>query len=294
MTEVKHGHGLVWAAALLACLLGACSSQESKVLPPVALAETRCPAESKMVMASTNDYGRSFIARLSKQLSYPTEALAEGQIGDVHLCVRVSRDGAIQEGRVLLGSGYPALDGAALQALGVLRQSKESAPVPKDVGSGKEVWLALTVRFDPDNAGLQQGHSAPDDRPCKITGTDEGDAGMQKLSMREWGEFPRRFSEAVRGHLIYPAVRGAGPQWPPARRHRQPQFGLLRPRWRRAQRPRRHDPQGRGAAAAGFDPRGQRLRGVHPRDRLEPEVASVSNSSRKAGEAGMGLGVPAG
>ena len=205
MTEVKHGHGLVWAAALLACLLGACSSQESKVLPPVALAETRCPAESKMVMASTNDYGRSFIARLSKQLSYPTEALAEGQIGDVHLCVRVSRDGAIQEGRVLLGSGYPALDGAALQALGVLRQSKESAPVPKDVGSGKEVWLALTVRFDPDNAGLQQGHSAPDDRPCKITGTDEGDAGMQKLSMREWGEFPRRFSEAVRGHLIYPA-----------------------------------------------------------------------------------------
>jgi TonB family protein len=196
---------LLLLPALMAWLLGGCSMFGGG--KSAALADnTRCPAAAQMQQAVDSEYGQRFMGRFSRQISYPKEALDAGQIGVVQLCARIGRDGTVREGRIDSGSGYPVLDGVALLALGQLKFAREAAePMPKDFAKGQEaVWLDFPVNFTPETGSPSRYWKAREDRPCKDTGTREGDIEAQQVTLKEWGDFPGIFSDAVKKELIYP------------------------------------------------------------------------------------------
>ncbi|MFI4980501.1 MAG: energy transducer TonB [Nevskiales bacterium] len=159
-----------------------------------------------MLAANESAYGQAFLKRFSDRVTYPSEALEAGQSGAVQLCALLSRDGVVHGGRIDAGSGFPLLDGAALLALGGLKHAKEAAPLPQDLAPGQQqVWLAFSVNFKPDRAGVRL-QEAQDDRPCKNTGTKEGDLNSGAVTSDEWNGFPAEFSDAVKKRLIYPKL----------------------------------------------------------------------------------------
>ena len=165
-----------------------------------------CPPAEQMVQAADSDYGRSFLSRFSGHVSYPADALDAGQVGVVLLCARLDRKGRVHDGRIVAGSGYPLLDGAALMALGGLESAAERAPLPDDLAPGqKEVWIAFPVNFKPEPRDGVSYQTATENRPCKDSGTDEGAAGAKVVNPEDWGNFPSQFSNAVRKELAYPA-----------------------------------------------------------------------------------------
>jgi TonB family protein len=136
---------------------------------------------------------------------YPPEAVDAGQAGTLSLCARLTRDGKVHDARIASGSGYPVLDGAALMALGQLTMATEAEPMPKDFAKGQDsVWLSIPVNFQPPSGTKVQYVPAREDRPCKDTGSKEGDVDSQQISLKEWGDFPSMFSDAVRQELVYP------------------------------------------------------------------------------------------
>ncbi len=199
------GFGSTLAAACL-CLLAGCSMFGGKDKAAAAAVDnTVCPPAAQMVEAVDSAYGQDFLKRFSNHVSYPAEALGAGQIGVVQLCANVSRDGLVHDGRIAAGSGYPLLDGAALLALGGLKGAKEHAPLPQDLAPGQQqVWIVFSVNFRPDRPGDVALQEAPEKRPCKNTGTKEGDVGAREVSAEEWSGFPAEFSDAVKKELIYP------------------------------------------------------------------------------------------
>lgn len=180
---------------------------------------TRCPSAERMVSAVDNDYGQRFMSRFSKKIAYPAEALDAGQIGEVRLCARLTRDGQVTDGRIALGSGYPVLDGAALLAVGQLIVAKDADPMPKDFAHGQDaVWLSFPVSFKPPSGDAGKYYAAPAERPCKETGSKEGDLESQQVTLKEWGDFPGIFSDAIKQELVYP---------PAAQEARQTGYTLL-------------------------------------------------------------------
>lgn len=195
--------------AVLAMLAGGCSmfGGGDKSSGGKNANHTTCPEAAQMQPAVNSDYGQRFMGRFSKQIAYPKEALDAGQIGEVRLCARIGRDGVVKEGRLHAGSGYPVLDGVALLALGQMRYAKDAAePMPKDFAKGQDaVWLEFPVNFTPDNGNSPSRYwKAREDRPCKDIGTREGDIESQQVTLKEWGDFPGIFSDAVKKELIYP------------------------------------------------------------------------------------------
>lgn len=201
------GFGFAAAATATLCLLAGCSTAGHKDKLAVGTSDdTSCPQAGRMLEANESDYGQAFLKRFSDRVSYPSEALEAGQSGAVQLCALLSRDGVVHSGRIDAGSGFPLLDGAALLALGGLKHAKEVAPLPQDLAPGQQqVWLSFSVNFKPDRPGVR-ARVAQDDRPCKKTGTKEGDAGAALVSSDEWNGFPAEFSDAVKKHLIYPKL----------------------------------------------------------------------------------------
>jgi TonB family protein len=199
-----------WGAALLAAasisLLAACAGGGTR--PKAAASaedDTRCPPTEQLVQALDSDYGHKFLTLVSSHVSYPSEALAAGQSGAVRLCARLGRDGVVRDGRVLGGSGYPILDGEALLALGSLKADKDHLPMPADFAAGQmRVWIAFVVNFKPERNVDPSFPPEAEDRPCKDTGAQDGDAGTKAVKLDEWGEFPANFSEAVKKQLFYP------------------------------------------------------------------------------------------
>jgi TonB family protein len=167
---------------------------------------TRCPLATQMRQATESDYGRNFLARYSTHISYPAEALNAGQTGAVQLCARVNRDGVVLDSRIVQGSGFPLLDGAALLAAGVMKNAKEKAPMPADFAPDfRQVWIAFTVNFKPDKVADETYPRELEDRACKEPGSKDGDQAADTISSSEWGDFPSEFSDAVKKQLIYPA-----------------------------------------------------------------------------------------
>ncbi len=199
--------GLVAVSVLLAGALGACSmfgGDKSGV--GTGKDVTRCPSAERMVVATGSDYGQRFMARFSKKISYPSEALEARQMGNVQMCARLTRDGKVLEGRIDQGSGYPILDGVALLAVGQLIAAKDADPIPKDFAHGQDaVWLSFPVSFKPPTEDAARFIAVPAERPCKDTGSKEGDIDAQQVTLKEWGDFPGIFSDAIKQELIYPA-----------------------------------------------------------------------------------------
>jgi TonB family protein len=198
--------GLALLGGFSLCLLTGCSLLGGSGKAGVAVPDgTSCPVPSQMVQAKDSDYGRSFLSRFSQRVSYPADALNAGQTGMVQLCARLDRDGVVRDGRIAAGSGFPLLDGAALVALGALQSAKEKAPLPQDFASGqKYVWISFPVNFSPQSSTGLSYQQAPEERPCKDTGTREGDLAARDISTEEWSGFPAQFSDAVRRELSYP------------------------------------------------------------------------------------------
>jgi TonB family protein len=201
---------LLAASLLLSLALGACSMLGSR--EPVGGGAsgkdaTQCPTAEHLQAAVDSDYGQHLMARFSKLVVYPPEAVDAGQFGQLGLCARLSRDGKIHDARIAAGSGYPVLDGAALMALGQLTLATEAEPMPRDFAKGQDsVWLSIPVDFQPPANSNVHYTRAPEDRPCKDTGSKEGDIEAQQISLKEWGDFPGIFSDAVKQELIYPAA----------------------------------------------------------------------------------------
>ncbi|WP_169740778.1 TonB family protein [Nevskia soli] len=169
--------------------------------------DTICPPATRMLAATDSAYGQDFLKRFSNRVSYPTEALNAGQIGTVQLCAMISRDGLVHSGRIAEGSGFPLLDGAALLAVGTLKGAKERAPLPQDLAPGQQqVWIVFSVNFKPERPADAPLHEAAQDRPCKSTGTKEGDVGAKEVTAEEWSGFPSEFSDAVKKELIFPKL----------------------------------------------------------------------------------------
>lgn len=199
---------LLAAGLLLSLALGACSmfgSREPVGGGPSGKDATMCPTAAHLQPAVDSDYGQHLMTRFSKLVVYPPEAVDAGQFGQLTLCARLTRDGVIHDARIAAGSGYPVLDGAALMALGQLTLAPAAEPMPKDFAKGQDsVWLAIPVNFQPPSGSSVHYVRAPDDRPCKDTGTKEGDIEAQQVSLKEWGDFPGIFSDAVKQELVYP------------------------------------------------------------------------------------------
>ncbi len=79
------------------------------------------------------------------RLSYPLAARRQGWQGTVTIAFTVYADGAVGELRVTASSGYPMLDGHALEAV------RRAAPLPPP---GKPLAIVLPVAF-----ALSPGHS---------------------------------------------------------------------------------------------------------------------------------------
>ena len=201
------GFGLASAAMAVLCLLAGCSMAGHKDKLAIGTSDnTSCPQAGRMLAANESAYGQAFLKRFSDRVIYPSEALEAGQSGVVQLCALLGRDGLIHSGRIAAGSGYPMLDGAALLALGTLKHAKEAAPLPRDFAPGQQqLWLVFSVDFKPDRPGVR-AQEAQDDRPCKNTGTKEGDLNSGAVTSDEWSGFPAEFSDAVKKHLIYPKL----------------------------------------------------------------------------------------
>jgi len=206
MLKKFAANGLVLLGGLSLCLLAGCSLFGGRSSPGAAAPDgTSCPAAEQMVQARDSDYGRSFLGRFSQRVSYPDEALNAGQTGVVQLCAKLDRNGVVRDGRIAAGSGFPLLDGAALVALGVLQSEKEKAALPQDLAPGqKYVWISFPVNFSPKVRSDVVYLQAPEDRPCKETGTKEGDLAAKDITTEEWNGFPAQFSDAVRRELSYP------------------------------------------------------------------------------------------
>ena len=192
--------------AAVLCLLAACASSGGKTQAFAGTTDdTTCPPVARMLVATDNAYGQNFLKRFSNRVSYPAEALNAGQIGVVQLCAMVSRDGLVHSGRIAAGSGFPLLDGAALLAVGALKGAKEHAPLPDDLAPGQQqVWIAFSVNFKPERPAEAPLHEAEEKRPCKDTGSKEGDAGAREVTAEEWNGFPAEFSDAVKKELVFP------------------------------------------------------------------------------------------
>ena len=199
------------AAALGLCLLAGCSlfgggaSHQEKKVAAGPRDNASCPPAEQMLNAADSDYGRALLARLSERVTYPADALNAGQIGEVQLCAKLNRDGELEDGRIESGSGYPLLDGAALVALGGLKYVKEHTPLPRELAQGeKHVWISIPVNFSPGPHAGAVDQLAPSDRPCKVSGSHEGDVGARDITTDDWNGFPALFSNAVRKELSYP------------------------------------------------------------------------------------------
>jgi TonB family protein len=166
---------------------------------------TICPPVDNMLEATDSDYGREFLVRISRLVSYPAEALAAGQAGVVRLCVRLTRDGVVQDGHIISSSGFPILDGAALLAMGEMKRTKQEAILPQGLASGRHrVWMAFNIDFKPEHEVAETIPRESEDRPCKDNGSLDGDAGLRTVAPDDWGTFPSAFSEAVKRELMYP------------------------------------------------------------------------------------------
>jgi TonB family protein len=199
--------GLALAGALGACsMVGGRDSGASRAPGAGGSKDfTRCPLAERMTPAVDSEYGQAFMGRFSKLVVYPAEAVDAGQGGVVSLCARVTRDGRVHDGRIATGSGYPALDGAALLALGRMMAAEEGTAMPKDFAHGQDsVWLLFPVNFQPPGGNHVRYLSALPDRPCKDTGSKEGDVAGQEVTLKEWGDYPGMFSDAVKQELVYP------------------------------------------------------------------------------------------
>ena len=207
MVKKYAGNGLTLLCGFSLWLLAACSSTGGHDKASLAGPDNAsCPPVEEMVQAADSDYGRNFLGRVSAQVSYPADALDAGQVGVVLLCARLDRKGRVHDGRIADGSGYPLLDGAALMALGTLESAAEKAPLPDDLAPGqKQVWIAFPVNFKPEPRDGVSYRTAPAVRPCKDSGTDEGEIGAKAVNPEDWGNFPSQFSNAVRKELAYPA-----------------------------------------------------------------------------------------
>jgi len=192
---------MAWLSLLAGCsVLG---GKDKTVVAPVD--GTVCPPAAQMHSATDSGYGQDFLKRFSGFVSYPEAALKAGQIGAVQLCAMMTRDGQVHDGRIAAGSGYPILDGAALLALGELKSTKEHVLLPPDFAPGQQqVWIAFSINFKPSESGDVPLQEAPADRPCKDTGTKEGDVGAGEVTAEEWSGFPAEFSNAVKKELVYP------------------------------------------------------------------------------------------
>jgi TonB family protein len=169
--------------------------------------DTVCPAPQHLLEATDSDYGRQFMGHVSELVTYPPEAMAAGQGGVVRLCVRLTRDGTVQDGHILTGSGFPVLDGAALLAVGELKRTPQGreAIMPHGFATGRQrVWIAFNIEFKPESVVTETFPREADDRPCKENGSLDGDNGLKTVSPDDWSGFPSAFSEAVKRELMYP------------------------------------------------------------------------------------------
>jgi len=199
--------GLALGATLGACTMFGSQDTGTSTAPGAGGSKdfTRCPAAERMTAAVDSEYGQGFMGRFSRQVVYPPEAADAGQGGTVSLCARLTRDGRVHDGRIAVGSGYPALDGAALLALGRIMAAQDGTAMPKDFARGQDaVWLVFPVSFQPPSGSRTHDLSALADRPCKDTGSREGDVAGQEVTLKEWGDYPGMFSDAVKQELVYP------------------------------------------------------------------------------------------
>lgn len=199
---------LLAASLLLSLALGACSlfgGRQPAGGGASGKDATLCPTAEHLQSAVDSEYGQRLMSRFSKLVAYPPEAADAGQSGQLSLCARLSRDGKVHDARIAAGSGYPVLDGAALLALGQLTLAPAADPMPKDFAKGQDsVWLSIPVDFQPPAGSGKRFPRPPEDRPCKDTGSKEGDVESQQVSLKEWGDFPGIFSDDVKQELIYP------------------------------------------------------------------------------------------
>ncbi|MBP8278104.1 MAG: energy transducer TonB [Propionivibrio sp.] len=77
--------------------------------PPPSKPSPARPADSKREI-------RTAQRKLSEHIFYPPEAIAHGMEGDVHLIVKLTADGQVEDVHVAASSGFPLLDNAAIKA----------------------------------------------------------------------------------------------------------------------------------------------------------------------------------
>ncbi|MCW2035960.1 energy transducer TonB family protein [Xanthomonas campestris] len=106
----------------------------------------------KFVSASTREYAyanylRAWVDRAERvgNLNYPDEARRRRLGGKVVISVGVRRDGSVESSRVLVSSGTPVLDGAALR---VVQLAQPFPPLPRskddvDILQVTRTWLFL-------------------------------------------------------------------------------------------------------------------------------------------------------
>ncbi len=202
--------GFVLGAALLlgagGLLAGCATSPEQGFAEGAAMVarmpvDAPCPERDAMAPVTNSPYGHAFEQGYSPWTFYPRKTLEARQAGEVVLCVRLNRDGVVQQAQVASSSGFVALDGSALFSLGLFNSSGKIPKLPEDFMPGEgAVWLALPVDYQPppkEGASDQNAGAGPCARR-----QDKPYHGSRYIP--ELGDFPRRMSYTISDEFRYP------------------------------------------------------------------------------------------
>jgi protein TonB len=114
----------------------------------------------KFVSASTREYAwaaylRAWVDRAERvgNLNYPEEARRRGLAGVVVIDVGIRRDGSVERAVVMISSGMPLLDAAALR---IAKLAEPYPPLPKTVENPDILDVTRTWRFMPGGTMVDQ------------------------------------------------------------------------------------------------------------------------------------------
>lgn len=100
------------------------------------------PPAQQEVLSGSSGWAGKVLARMERFRRYPTAARARGEQGVVTLRCRVNREGQVLSAAIEHGSGFPALDQAALETL------QRAAPLPRVPDERPApLELSIPVRF---------------------------------------------------------------------------------------------------------------------------------------------------
>ena len=97
--------------------------------------QTQKPVDLDQIQALENEYLSKLRRLIEENKTYPRAAKRLNQMGKVHICFVVSKDGRIRNAKIVKDSSYERLNDAALE---ILTKIEKFEPIPEKLN--KNSW----------------------------------------------------------------------------------------------------------------------------------------------------------